>query len=210
KEHIRLSKKGSRLIRGADISRYTLRPIKRKSESVGLSSFVKSLGSSARGPHIFGSRIACQQVSNRAQRWRLKFAMVPPETVLANSCNYVAVNHSKDEELLSYLLGILNSDLLNWRFDLSNANNHVSNRELASLPIADPHSRNQRITDLVSELVKAVQDVLSSGGTPSPSIEARVFLLYGLGPNEAKFVMTSRGASQEEVHETMIVMSQIP
>jgi len=209
RNHIRLGKKGSRLVRGADISRYILLPIKRKSESVGLSSFVNSLGSSMRSPHIFNSRIACQQVSNRAQRWRLKFAMVSPKTVLANSCNYVVLDASDNEWLLSYLLGILNSDLLNWRFDLSNTNNHVSNRELASLPIADPHSRNQRITDLVSELVKDVQDVLSSEGTPSPSIEARVFLLYGLGPNEAKFVMTARGASQDEVHETMNAMNQI-
>jgi Alw26I/Eco31I/Esp3I family type II restriction m6 adenine DNA methyltransferase len=206
KEHIRLSKKGSRLVRGADISRYTLQPIKRKSESVGLSSFVKSLGSSARSPHIFSSRIACQQVSNRAQRWRLKFAPVPPKTLLANSCNYVAVDPSEKEWLLSYLLGILNSDLLNWRFDLSNANNHVSNRELASLPIADPHSQNQRITDLVGEIVNDVQDVLSKGGSPSSSVEARVFLLYGLGLNEARFVMTSRGASQEEVRDTMTAM----
>jgi len=209
KEHIKLGKKGSRLVRGADISRYTLRPIKRESESVGLSSFVKSLGSSARSPHIFDSRIACQQVSNRAQRWRLKFAMVPPKTVLANSCNYVAVGPSKDEWLLSYMLGILNSDLLNWRFDLSNANNHVSNRELASLPITDPHSQNQRITDLVGEIVNDVQDMLSKGSSPSSSVEARVFLLYGLGLNEARFVMTSRGANQDEVRETMTAMSEI-
>jgi len=209
KDHIRLGKKGSRLVRGADISQYTLRPIKRESESVELSSFVKSLGSSARSPHIFSSRIACQQISNRAQRWRLKFAMVPPKTVLANSCNYIAVDPSEDKWLLSYLLGILNSDLLNWRFDLSNANNHVSNRELASLPIADPHSQNQRITNLVGEIVNDVQDVLSKGGSPSSSVEARVFLLYGLGLNETRFVMTSRGASQEEVHETMTAMSEI-
>jgi Alw26I/Eco31I/Esp3I family type II restriction m6 adenine DNA methyltransferase len=209
KEHIRQGKNGNRLVRGADISRYTLRPIKRKSESVKLLSFVKSLGSSVRSPHIFSSRIACQQVSNRAQRWRLKFAMVPPKTVLANSCNYVAVDLSEDEWLLSYLLGILNSDLLNWRFDLSNTNNHVSNRELASLPIANPHSQNQRTNDLVGEMVKDVQDVLSKGGIPSSSVEARVFLLYGLGLNEARFVMTSRGASQDEVRETMTAMSEM-
>ena len=209
KDHINLGKKGSRLVRGADISRYTLRPIRRKSESVELSSFVNSLGSSVRSPHIFSSRIACQQVSNRAQRWRLKFAVVPSKTVLANSCNYVAVDPSEDEWLLSYLLGILNSDLLNWRFDLSNTNNHVSNRELASLPIVDPHSRNQRTNDLASEMVKDVQDVLSKGGTPNPSVEARVFLLYCLGLNEAKYVMTSRGASQDEVRETMTAMSEI-
>jgi hypothetical protein len=107
------------------------------------------------------------------------------------------------------LLGILNSDLLNWRFDLSNANNHVSNRELATLPIADPHSQNQRITDLVGEIVNDVQDVLSKGGAPSSSVEARVFLLYGLGLNEASFVMTSMGASKDEVRETMTAMSEI-
>ncbi len=209
KEHVSPGKKGNRLVRGADISRYTLRPIKRKSESVKLSSFVNSLGSSVRRPHIFSSRIACQQVSNRAQRRRLKFALVPPKTVLANSCNYIVVDPPEDEWLLSYFLGILNSDLLNWRFDLSNANNHVSNRELASLPIADPHSQNQRIADLVGEIVNDVQNVLLKGGAPSSSVEARVFLLYGLGLNEARFVMTSRGASQDEVRETMTAMSEI-
>ena len=209
KEHISPGKKGNRLVRGADISRYTLRPIKRKSESVKLSSFVNSLGSSVRRPHIFSSRIACQQVSNRAQRRRLKFALVPPKTVLANSCNYVVVDPSEDEWLLSYLLGILNSDLLNWRFDLSNANNHVSNRELASLPIADPHSQNQRIADLVGEIVNDVQNLLLKGGAPSSSVEARVFLLYGLGLNEASFVMTSMGAGKDEVRETMTAMSEI-
>lgn len=209
KEHIRLGKKGSRLVRGADISRYALRSIKREFETVGLSSFVKSLASSKRSPHIFSSRLACQQVSNRAQRWRLKFSIVPPETVLANSCNYVAVDPSEDEWLLSYLLGILNSNLLNWRFDLSNANNHVSNRELASLPIADPHSQNQRIDGFVSEMVKDVQDMLSNGSAPRSSVEARVFLLYGLGLNEARFVMTSRGASQDEVRDTLAAMRNI-
>jgi Alw26I/Eco31I/Esp3I family type II restriction m6 adenine DNA methyltransferase len=209
KEHISPGKKGNRLVRGADISRYTLRPIKRKSESVKLSSFVNSLGSSVRRPHIFSSRIACQQVSNRAQRRRLKFALVPPKTVLANSCNYVVVDPSEDEWLLSYLLGILNSDLLNWRFDLSNANNHVSNRELASLPIADPHSQNQRIADLVGEIVNDVQNLLLKEGAPSSSVEARVFLLYGLGLNEASFVMTSMGAGKDEVRETMTAMSEI-
>jgi len=119
------------------------------------------------------------------------------------------VDRSEDEWLLSYLIGILNSDLLNWRFDLSNTNNHVSNRELASLPIVDPHSQNQRIIDLVSGMVKDVQNLLSNGGNPSPSVEARVFLLYGLGMNEARFVMTSRGASQDEVRETMTAISEM-
>ncbi|MGY5862654.1 MAG: DNA methyltransferase [Candidatus Thorarchaeota archaeon] len=209
KEHIRLSKAGARLVRGTDISRYALRPIKRESETVRLRSFVNSLGSSVRSPHIFNSRIACQQVSNRAQRWRLKFARIPPRTVLANSCNYVALDHSEDEWLLSYLLGVLNSDLLNWRFDLSNSNNHVSNRELASLPIADPHSQNRRNNGLANEIVNDVQGVLSKEGTSNPRIEARVFILYGLGLNEAKFVMTSRGASQNEVRETMTAMREI-
>jgi len=119
------------------------------------------------------------------------------------------LDHSEDEWLLSYLLGVLNSDLLNWRFDLSNSNNHVSNRELASLPIADPHSQNRRNNGLANEIVNDVQGVLSKEGTSNPRIEARVFILYGLGLNEAKFVMTSRGASQNEVRETMTAMREI-
>ena len=115
-----------RLIRGSNISRYSLLNRRgTKNEFVDIKRLRKKLGSSPRAAHINRDRIACQQVSNRAQRWRLKFASVPPNNVLANSCNYLVDDLLTDKSRQLYLLGVLNSELMNWRFSLTNTNNHV-------------------------------------------------------------------------------------
>jgi Alw26I/Eco31I/Esp3I family type II restriction m6 adenine DNA methyltransferase len=90
-----------------------------------------------KGTWINKPRIACQQISNVNQIRRLKWAVVPPGFVLANSCNFISVNSDeltlgKDVDLY-YLLGILNSDLLNARFKLLSPNNHVSNSDRKSV-----------------------------------------------------------------------------
>ncbi|MFX1266230.1 MAG: Eco57I restriction-modification methylase domain-containing protein, partial [Promethearchaeota archaeon] len=136
KEYVHKDSGDAQLIRGSHIARYSIveTPVARR-EYVNVAAFSKKLGSSGRIAHLRKPRLACQQVSNRAQRWRLKFAPVPSEAVLANSCNYIVVGEDLGSDALHYLLGVLNSDLMNWRFEVSNTNNHVSNRELSSLPI---------------------------------------------------------------------------
>ncbi|UCH05278.1 MAG: Eco57I restriction-modification methylase domain-containing protein, partial [Candidatus Thorarchaeota archaeon] len=138
KEYVRKGRGDAQLIRGSHITRYSIvETPETKCECVNVAAFSKKLGSSRRIAHLRKPRLACQQVSNRAQRWRLKFAPVPSEVVLANSCNYIVVREDLGSDVLPYLLGVLNSDLMNWRFEVSNTNNHVSNRELSSLPIVD-------------------------------------------------------------------------
>jgi len=191
---------GTVLIRGSQITRYMLRSSgKPDTESVDLDVFIESLGSSGRLPHIHKPRIVCQQVSNRAQRWRLKFALVPAETVLANSCNYISLATHVSKSYLLYLLGIMNSELMNWRFDLSNANNHVSNRELASLPIPDPVGSTDVNMEVVRDLIDETRRVIKEGVNYSSRIEALVFNLYSLGVEDARAVLFERRAEREQI-----------
>ncbi len=185
-----------RLIRGSNISRYSLSNRRgTKTEFVDVDRLRKTLGSSARAEHIVRDRIACQQVSNRTQRWRLKFASVLPNNVLANSCNYLVDNSHSDRSRRLFLLGILNSELMNWRFSLTNTNNHVSTRELSQLPIADLEtSASQNIYSLLIDEVRRI-----SSDSPSPKIEALVFALYGFSDNEAKAVLELRSAPEKEI-----------
>jgi hypothetical protein len=156
---------------------------------------MKKLGVSSRAAHIKRNRIACQQISNRTQRWRLKFASIPPNVVLANSCNYLVDNLSSNRSRSLFLLGVLNSELMNWRFSLTNTNNHVSTRELTQLPIPDlDTSTSQNIYPLLIEEVRRFKS-----GCMSPKVEALVFALYGFSTNEAKAVLKIRLTPEIEI-----------
>jgi len=133
----------------------------------------------------------------------LKFAPVPSEAVLANSCNYIVVSDDLGGDTLLYLLGVLNSDLMNWRFEVSNTNNHVSNRELSSLPIVDITAMDDRQRGLAESLVQQVK----AGNTLA--IEAHVIALYGLHPQEAERIMMYRGAAKEEIDAVLENLSPL-
>ena len=195
-----------RLIRGSNISRYTLRDkIGAEPEFVDVDRLQKKLGRSSRAKHINQTRIACQQVSNRTQRWRLKFTSVPQNAILANSCNYIVGNGQTLKSHKYYLLGILNSELMNWRFSLSNSNNHVSTRELTQLPIAvqEPETSHNLYKSLVKEVKRF------KPGTTSTTIEALVFALYGFSLSESKDILKMRFTPQEESREILRALESI-
>jgi hypothetical protein len=55
---------------------------------------------------------------------------------------------------LYFLLGVLNSDLLNTFFKILSSNNHISNYEIGLLPIPNTSSKKQAlIADLAKSLV---------------------------------------------------------
>ena len=195
-----------RLIRGSNISRYSLFNRRgTKNEFVDIERLRKKLGTSSRAAHIVRDRIACQQVSNRTQRWRLKFASVPPNIVLANSCNYLVDDSLSDRSRRLFLLGVLNSELMNWRFSLTNTNNHVSTRELSQLPIADLEtSTSQNIYSLLVDEVRQF-----NAERPSPKIEALIFALYGFSNNEAKAVLEMRSTPDTETHAILYELGSL-
>ncbi|MGY5873662.1 MAG: N-6 DNA methylase [Candidatus Thorarchaeota archaeon] len=185
------------LVRGSHISRFELVESRHTPEFVKMSEFKKTLETSNRAEHINMNRIACQQVSNMGQRWRLKFAPILPGTVLANSCNYIIVNGNKNN--LDYYLGILNSELMNWRFQISNFNNHVSIRELQNLPVVLPTKDG----NIARDLRKAVRKLDYS------SIEANVFALYGFGLGQAKSILELRKTPHEEKKQILRSLSDL-
>ncbi len=192
------------LIRGSDISRYQLRPDS-NFRYVDLESFRLSKHNSNRIAHINEKRLACQQISNRNQRWRLKFTRIQPRMVLANSCNYMIEREASDDSL-DFILGVLNSELMNWRFHLGNSNNHVSNRELSLMPVLNPSKINPDNQNLVKEVSLLVQSISKGSTEVSPLIDARVFYLYNVDIDGIFEILQSRGTpkpDQELILEEM-------
>lgn len=198
KEFIGESGQGYPLVRGSDVDRYHVQMDGRKKQkaSVNAMRFAESRPNSIRTSHMDMRRIACQQISNLANRWRLKFCMIESHHVLANSCNYLAIDEDKDQFLLEYLLGIMNSELMNWRFSVSSSNNHISNRELSNLPLADPvDSANKEHVARIIELVKQVRS--SARDEILNEIDACVFHLYGFSRLQATRIMKHRGIAKQ-------------
>ncbi|MFW9870062.1 MAG: Eco57I restriction-modification methylase domain-containing protein [Candidatus Thorarchaeota archaeon] len=187
------------LIRGSDISRYSLiTRSKRPIEYVDVEKLSETLGSSSRISHINKSRIACQQVSNRTQRWRLKFTSIPKGFVLANSCNYITIEDGIPKRNLVLLQTVLNSELMNWRFGLTNTNNHVSIQELFQLPIP----RVENISKYVFNSVRTAVNSVQNGNIAKESLlEAIVFSIYGFSPTEARTILELRKTPQFEIQE---------
>ncbi|MHA1771012.1 MAG: Eco57I restriction-modification methylase domain-containing protein [Candidatus Thorarchaeota archaeon] len=201
REFITTDDTGIPLVRGSHIGRFRLNASgKRRREYVHADEFASSRSYSRRMAHIHRYRIAGQQISNRGQRWRLKFSLIEPTRVLANSCNYIILQDDDMQSLL-YLLGVLNSSLLNLRFKVGSTNNHVSNRELGELPLVNPFETDGATAQLIDAIVATVERILKNNDDPSLSAEldALVFKLYGVGLADAKNVLYDLGADSGEV-----------
>ena len=173
------------LIRGSQVSRYELVAGRHDPTFVA---------SSRRVEHIDMDRVACQQISNMNQRWRLKFAPIAPGSVLANSCNYITYKQTGNNDFENYLLGLLNSELLNWRFQITNSNNHVSIRELQSLPLVPFNPRNK----LVKGLCNAVRHYRLKETYTTSEIEGSACALYGFKLNDVKLLLEMRSCPPNE------------
>ena len=142
---------------------------------------------SGKQKYITRERLVCQQISNIHLEKRLKFTKIPGNIVLGNSCNFLTFDESlfgNQEVSLDYLLGVLNSLLLNWRFKITNSNNHISNYELSELPIAIPMMQDKKE---IEELVSSVKS--NSNPNDVYRLNMKVFALYGLGNNEIDYIL---------------------
>ena len=124
---------GTLLIRGDHLERYVARLDRVPGEEgwIDKKKYISKAGESVKAQHHLQERIAFQEVANMQLERRLNCAFVPQDVFLGHTVNYLC--NFKAERY--YLLGILNSKLLNWRFKATSTNNHVSGDEVRALPI---------------------------------------------------------------------------
>jgi Alw26I/Eco31I/Esp3I family type II restriction m6 adenine DNA methyltransferase len=189
KDFITKNKTAYPLIRGAQVAEYSL---KESNEFVDFESFSQKAGSKIK--YIENNRLACQQISNLASRKRLKFCVVPPKMILGNSCNFVTIDKNNKVGLDEFaFLGILNSTILNWRFNISSTNNHINNYELDDLPIPFDNAFTpfyQKISSLVKKYLKTLNEQLKI------EIDAWVFALFNLTYEEVDYICESQKFSK--------------
>jgi Alw26I/Eco31I/Esp3I family type II restriction m6 adenine DNA methyltransferase len=146
-------------------------------------------------PGAAKARIACQNVANMGLKQRINAGFVPEGVIVADSCNCVEPLDSRVDEY--FLLGLLNSKLMNWYFKKFSTNNHVNVYELETLPVRVPSTEQlQRLSNLVRQITGDLgPSSLSVGAETSlnnqqvlDEIDAEVYRLYNLAESEIVIV----------------------
>lgn len=137
-----------RLFRGRNISYYATIPSS-PLEYVS-SHFVQG---SSKKKYIFMERLVCQQIVNMTKKRRIMFTLVPENIVLGNSCNFITVGSNEDGVDTFFVLGVLNSSLIDWYFKLTSSNNHINNYEIDNFPIPVTYKNKNKISNLVKAYI---------------------------------------------------------
>lgn len=177
-----------RLLRGRNIGYYRTQPAPGGHYAYATEVFVKR---SAKRAYIEAERLACQQISNIAKERRLAFTKVAPFSVLANSCNFIAVTPNEYGIDAHYLLGLLNSKLMNWFFKLHSSNNHINNYEIGNFPVPIHGQGIQRISRLAAQLDGGANTAILD------EIDTIVSELFGIGTDNAGSVLQHTHAEKD-------------
>jgi len=169
------------LLRGRNISYYQVVP---KGESHYVSK--EFVAKTAKSAYITMERIACQQISNIAKERRLTFTKVEPMSVLANSCNFIAVRENEFNIDANFLLGLFNSKLMNWFFKLHSSNNHINNYEINNFPIPLNKLTIQKISKLAASIKNKDDSAILN------EIDALVGELFGITEESTLLMKTTQ------------------
>ncbi len=187
------------LIRGNDVYKYFIDLSGENSKG----SFVDTSNNDFRG-HYFNKRIVTQEVSNMQQKLRIKSSILDKGFLCGHTTNYLILRKEID---LSFILGIINSKLINWFFTIFNNTNHIPAREIKRFPfplIDFNNLKNNKmyliLTECVNEMLKTMVNYYESEKENDKKlyeqkidllerkINETVYTLYKLTDDEIKII----------------------
>jgi Alw26I/Eco31I/Esp3I family type II restriction m6 adenine DNA methyltransferase len=181
-EFITESDKDHLMLRGAQVQKYFIT----NDISQGSILYLKAEGymeknKGEKSQHHNRRRIVMQGITGINEKWRLKMTMAEPPYFCANSVNYLMPDMTDDFDY--FILGILNSKLLNWYFAKLSTNSNVNGYEIDGLPIK-LGTLEQR-----NEIIKLVKDLLKEGNENKlRKIDEIVYDIYGITEYEIPII----------------------
>lgn len=152
---------GTRVITGAQIQRYYITNTPSQGDVIYIDDSSKPQLSSKRKAEISQPRIVLQRITGVDSKVRIIATLINGSMYCANSTNYIA-----DDKILSikYLLGILNSSLVNFFIKQTSTNTNITAKVLSSIPIAVPPNDVQGLIATIVDyiiLINSAQNNLS-------------------------------------------------
>ncbi|MCQ2698676.1 Eco57I restriction-modification methylase domain-containing protein [Helicobacter pylori] len=137
--------------------------------------------------------IVTQNITGTSDPYRIHANLIEvknQEMLFLDTCN---LSYCKEQEHAKFLVGLLNSRLLDWLFRKTSTNNHVNLYELETLPIPQITKSNQPTADkiivLVDKILKAkAKDPKANTQGLEKEIDALVYQIYHLTDEEIKTI----------------------
>ena len=189
KSYLTEDRRHSVLIKGAIVDRYQIRLTMSQGEILFLKSgeYLKE-NHGKRSQHYKLDRIVMQGITGVNERTRLRMMLAEAGTFCANSVNYIVLDDPTIEN--EYILGIMNSTLLNFLFSKTSTNSNVNGYEVDNLPIklAAPPVRKTVVGLVRQILAKKRRNPDTDSTAMEAEIDQLVYQLYDLGATEIKLV----------------------
>ena len=130
-------------------------------------------------------RIVMQRITGVDSRVRLIMTIVSKNTFCANSTNYITDSVGN----LKYLLGVLNSKLINYYYKLTSTNTNITNTEIQRIPIITDKKAENKISKIVDKILKSKQkNPFSDTSGYEKQIDEIVYNLYELTKEEIEII----------------------
>ncbi|GAA7254097.1 class I SAM-dependent DNA methyltransferase [Helicobacter pylori] len=137
--------------------------------------------------------IVTQNITGTSDAYRIHANLIEvkdQEMLFLDTCN---LSYCKEREHAKFLVGLLNSRLLDWLFRKTSTNNHVNLYELETLPIPQITEKNQelarKITDGAERILKVKEkDPKANTQKLEKEIDVLVYQLYNLTDEEIKII----------------------
>ncbi|GAA9615431.1 class I SAM-dependent DNA methyltransferase [Helicobacter pylori] len=137
--------------------------------------------------------IVTQNITGTSDAYRIHANLIEvknQEMLFLDTCN---LSYCKEREHAKFLVGLLNSRLLDWLFRKTSTNNHVNLYELETLPIPQITKSNKPTADKITDCAKAIlqakeKDPKANTQRSEKEIDALVYQLYNLTDEEIKII----------------------
>lgn len=188
-----------KVLKGASIQRYfwTEEMSQGLNETVNEEAYLNDFPNSEKAMHHSSIRIAMQGMTGANDKIRIVATVIESGIYLAHSCNYI-LPHSDIE--LHFILGILNSKLINWYFRCFSTNSNVNSYEIESIPFPNIPKPKQKLISkwVVNTLKQKIVDSKSDTIQLESEIDHIVYHLYDLTYDEVLIVDPETPIMREE------------
>ncbi len=169
--------RGLRVVTGAQIQRFALTNTPTQGGVRFLPSEVLDAISATKRSFFEDETLAVQRISGANSRWRLVTALVPAGVLCANSVNRGWIQTFETDS--DFVLGLLNSSVLNFYIKQTATNTNLTLSTLRTLPLPWFPPNIQR------PIAEIVREIRTFGLTPANEkrLNQSVGVLYGLSPD---------------------------
>jgi Alw26I/Eco31I/Esp3I family type II restriction m6 adenine DNA methyltransferase len=197
RSYFNLTRNGSRVLTGAQVLRYSITDTPSQGEVYYLERKFQNF-SAKRANEIQNPRIVLQRITGVDSEIRIIATYSENCYLCANSTNYIVPDRNVDS---LYLLGVINSKLINFFVKQTSTNTNITSKVIASFPVIISNKKVEAtISRFVADILYAKQK-----GRDTSTLESRIDLfvyhLYGLTYDEVLIVDPETPITRDEYEQ---------